>query len=190
MCPTCHQVLAYSQSSIATNIRTHLHTWCAAGWTSGRVKDRLIAQFGNEILASPPKSGFDLLAWVIPAAALAGGVAVASALALRWRGRRGPPAAAAEHRRRDRRPHRRRPGGPRMREAAVAFSAGLLSFATPCVLPLVPAYLGAIGARSTDPRRALLAALPVRARLLGGVHRPRSRGGPGGRGAHRPPRRS
>ena len=47
-----------------------------------------------------------------------------------------------------------------MREAAVAFSAGLLSFATPCVLPLVPAYLGAIGARSTDPRRALLAALP------------------------------
>lgn len=47
-----------------------------------------------------------------------------------------------------------------MREAAVAFSAGLLSFATPCVLPLVPAYLSAIGARSTDPRRALLASLP------------------------------
>ena len=91
MCPTCHQVLAYSNSSIATNIRTHLHTWCAAGWTSGRVKDRLIAQFGNEILASPPRSGFDLLAWVIPGAALACGIAVASALALRWRGRRGPP---------------------------------------------------------------------------------------------------
>ena len=47
-----------------------------------------------------------------------------------------------------------------MREAAVAFSAGLLSFATPCVLPLVPAYLSAIGARSTDPRRALFASLP------------------------------
>ena len=47
-----------------------------------------------------------------------------------------------------------------MREAAVAFSAGLLSFATPCVLPLVPAYLGAIGARSTDPRRSLQASLP------------------------------
>jgi cytochrome c-type biogenesis protein len=47
-----------------------------------------------------------------------------------------------------------------VREAAVAFSAGLLSFATPCVLPLVPAYLSAIGARSTDPRRALFASLP------------------------------
>jgi cytochrome c-type biogenesis protein CcmH len=91
MCPTCHQVLAYSQSSIADNIRTHLQTWCSSGWTSGQVKNRLIAQFGIAILASPPRSGFDLLAWVIPAAALAAGVAVASALALRWRGRRGPP---------------------------------------------------------------------------------------------------
>lgn len=91
MCPTCHQVLAYSQSSIADGIRRHLHTWCAAGVTSGQVKDRLIAQFGNEILASPPKHGFDLLAWLVPAAVLAGGVALATALTLRWRGRRGPP---------------------------------------------------------------------------------------------------
>ncbi len=91
MCPTCHQVLAYSQSSIADNIRAHLHSWCRAGWTSGQVKNRLIAQFGNEILASPPKQGFDLLAWVVPGAVLAGGVGLATALTLRWRGRRGPP---------------------------------------------------------------------------------------------------
>jgi cytochrome c-type biogenesis protein CcmH len=91
MCPTCHQVLAYSQSSIADNIRSHLQTWCSGGWTSSQVKNRLIAQFGIAILASPPKSGFDLLAWVIPGAALAAGVAVATALTLRWRGRRGPP---------------------------------------------------------------------------------------------------
>jgi cytochrome c-type biogenesis protein CcmH len=91
MCPTCHQVLAYSQSTIATNIRGHLRTWCAAGWTSGQVKDRLIAQFGREILASPPKRGFDLLAWVIPGVALLAGTIAAGALAMRWRGRRGPP---------------------------------------------------------------------------------------------------
>jgi cytochrome c-type biogenesis protein CcmH/NrfF len=91
MCPTCHQVLAYSQSRIADNIRAHLHQWCAAVWTSGRVKSRLIAQFGPEIQASPPKHGFDLLAWVIPGAALLGGAIVSAALAMRWRGRRGPP---------------------------------------------------------------------------------------------------
>lgn len=91
MCPTCHQVLAYSQSNIATNIRTHLHQWCAAGWTSGQVKSRLIAQFGPEIQASPPKKGFDLLAWLIPGGALLAGAIVAATLAMRWRGRRGPP---------------------------------------------------------------------------------------------------
>ena len=91
MCPTCHQVLAYSQSTIATNIRTHLHRWCASGWTSGRVMNRLTAQFGPEIRASPPKRGFDLLAWVIPGAALLAGTIVAAVLASRWRGRRGPP---------------------------------------------------------------------------------------------------
>jgi cytochrome c-type biogenesis protein CcmH/NrfF len=55
------------------------------------VKDRLIAQFGQEILAAPPKHGFDLLAWAIPGAALLAGAIVAGVLATRWRGRRGPP---------------------------------------------------------------------------------------------------
>jgi cytochrome c-type biogenesis protein CcmH len=91
MCPTCHQVLAYSQSNIADNIKQRLQAWCANGTTSGQVKSRLVAQFGPEILASPPKQGFDLLAWVIPAAALVAGIGVASAVALRWRGHRGPP---------------------------------------------------------------------------------------------------
>jgi cytochrome c-type biogenesis protein CcmH/NrfF len=91
MCPTCHQVLAYSQSAIADEIRGHLFTWCSAGVTSSQVKNRLIAQFGREILASPPKSGFDLLAWLIPGAVLCWGIAVAGLLALRWsRGRDGP----------------------------------------------------------------------------------------------------
>jgi cytochrome c-type biogenesis protein CcmH/NrfF len=95
MCPTCHQVLAYSQSAIADEIRRHLYTWCSAGVTPTQVKSRLIAQFGNEILASPPKSGFDLLAWLIPGAVLLGGGGAAGLLALRWsRGRGGPPGPA------------------------------------------------------------------------------------------------
>jgi cytochrome c-type biogenesis protein len=44
--------------------------------------------------------------------------------------------------------------------ALLAFVAGIASFATPCVLPLVPAYLSAIGARSGGPRQALAAAVP------------------------------
>src|SRR3954470_15108002 len=61
------------------------------------------------------------------------------------------------------RPHRsrvfakRRPSEERMSGAAVAaaFAAGALSFATPCVLPLVPGYLAAIGiGDATTGRRA------------------------------------
>ena len=47
-----------------------------------------------------------------------------------------------------------------MTDAAVAFGAGLVSFATPCVLPLVPAYLSAVGIRPGGSRRSLAAALP------------------------------
>jgi cytochrome c-type biogenesis protein len=45
-------------------------------------------------------------------------------------------------------------------DAAVAFGAGVVSFCTPCVLPLVPAYLSAISIRPGGPRRSLAAALP------------------------------
>jgi len=45
-------------------------------------------------------------------------------------------------------------------DTVVAFGAGLVSFATPCVLPLVPAYLSAIGIRPGSVRSSLIAALP------------------------------
>jgi cytochrome c-type biogenesis protein len=47
-----------------------------------------------------------------------------------------------------------------VRDAGVAFAAGLVSFATPCVLPLVPAYLSSIGARAGDARQSVAAAAP------------------------------
>jgi cytochrome c-type biogenesis protein len=45
---------------------------------------------------------------------------------------------------------------------ALAFAAGLLSFATPCVLPLVPGYLSAVSgaAPGVGGRRVLSASLP------------------------------
>jgi cytochrome c-type biogenesis protein len=44
----------------------------------------------------------------------------------------------------------------------LAFVAGLLSFATPCVLPLVPGYISAVSGREvgTGGRRVLVASLP------------------------------
>jgi cytochrome c-type biogenesis protein len=47
-------------------------------------------------------------------------------------------------------------------KAAVAFLAGMVSFATPCVLPLVPGYLSAISgvAPGVGGRRVVVASLP------------------------------
>ena len=46
----------------------------------------------------------------------------------------------------------------------LAFAAGLLSFATPCVLPLVPAYLATVSGREVGARggRVVGASLPFR----------------------------
>ncbi len=53
----------------------------------------------------------------------------------------------------------------------IALAAGLVSFLSPCVLPLVPGYLGFIGG-TVAPRRGSASgrgAAPGRGRLLGGV---------------------
>ena len=56
------------------------------GWSEARTCDYLVAQFGEEVLAAPPKHGFDLLAWLVPAAVLLGGAALAAGC-WRWPGR-------------------------------------------------------------------------------------------------------
>jgi cytochrome c-type biogenesis protein CcmH len=92
MCITCHVPIDQSDSRFANHVRDFLHEKCQAGWTSSQVKDTLVRQFGEEILAAPPRHGFTLLAWLVPGAVLLAGVGVAVALARRWsRSRGGPP---------------------------------------------------------------------------------------------------
>jgi len=92
MCITCRVPIDQSESAFAQHVRDFVHQKCQAGWTSSQVKDTLVARFGEEILAAPPKHGFSLLAWLVPGAVLLTGIGIAAALALRWsRSRQGPP---------------------------------------------------------------------------------------------------
>jgi cytochrome c-type biogenesis protein CcmH len=93
MCVPCNQRLDQSQSAVAVRMRTQLAEFHRKGWSEQRVKDYFVAQYGPEVLAAPPRHGFDLLAWVIPAVVLIGGAAIAFALAMAWSRSRGARAA-------------------------------------------------------------------------------------------------
>jgi cytochrome c-type biogenesis protein CcmH len=93
MCPVCPgETLEQSNSPAAQQVERFISTRIAAGDSKEEIKDRLVAEYGPQILAAPRKEGFDLLAWVLP---LVGGLVGALLLgfaAWRWsRGREPAP---------------------------------------------------------------------------------------------------
>jgi len=93
MCPTCGTSLELSNAPAANQIRRFVRARIAAGDTKSEIEDKLVAEFGRGVLASPPKKGFDLLAWVLPLLALGLGAAVIGVLVVRWSRSREPAAA-------------------------------------------------------------------------------------------------
>ena len=102
VCPTCKTTLQMSNAPVADRMRAFIRQRIAAGDTKSEIKDKLVAQFGESVLAAPPARGFNLLAWLVP---IAGGLIAAIAvavLALRWSRARAAPAgdpSAADSRR-------------------------------------------------------------------------------------------
>ena len=85
MCPICGTALNLSGAPQADRERAFIRRQIAAGKTKEEIKDALVAQYGTEVLAEPPKSGFDLTAWLVPAAGiLLAALAIAIGLR-RWR---------------------------------------------------------------------------------------------------------
>lgn len=92
ICPTCHEPLALSSSPIADRMRAFIRARIAAGDTKSEIKTKLVDQFGESVLAAPPKHGFNLLAWLLPLIGLALGAVVLAVLARRWSRARATPA--------------------------------------------------------------------------------------------------
>lgn len=86
-CPQCGVPLALATDAPQAKaqrefIRELVEDDCAS---KQEVKDALVAQFGERVLAEPGNDGFDIAAWAVPAIALiaaSGGLALAFA---RWR---------------------------------------------------------------------------------------------------------
>src|SRR5712692_3951677 len=90
MCPTCHTTLDQSNSPEARRIEQFIRERIAVGDTKSEIKAKLVAQFGQSILAAPPRHGFDLLAWWLPIGGVVAGGVILGIGAWRWSRMREP----------------------------------------------------------------------------------------------------
>jgi cytochrome c-type biogenesis protein CcmH len=99
MCVVCRTPLAVANGPQADAERQQIRELIAQGKNERQIKDALVAQYGERVLALPRGSGFDLAVYLVPIAAVLLGLAVLLVALPRWRrsarARAAQPAVAA-----------------------------------------------------------------------------------------------
>ena len=110
MCPVCPgESIDQSQNPLAAQMRNIVSEKLEQGWSESQIKSFFVERYGDSVLLEPRRSGFSLIAWLLPPIGVAGaGVAVVLALRIMRR-----PARAG-----DRRP----PDGVQLSEEGVQLS--------------------------------------------------------------------
>ena len=93
-CVVCQNLsVADSPSEMAAQMRAIVRERLAAGDSPEQVREYFVQRYGEWILLAPRRSGFNLLVWWFPVAALAVGFTVVALLLRRWTRRRRAAAA-------------------------------------------------------------------------------------------------
>lgn len=86
----CNAVLTnctHSECMVRDSMLTGIKDMLSKGQGEAQITQAFVAQYGEQVLASPPKKGFNLTAWITPFAAIfAGGAAIYFAIT-KWVGR-------------------------------------------------------------------------------------------------------
>jgi cytochrome c-type biogenesis protein CcmH len=85
MCLVCGTPLNVSDSPQAQDERAFITKLIDRGYTKKQVKDAMVAQFGPGVLDVPRGHGFDLAAYLVPAAVIVGAAGAIAVAVTRWR---------------------------------------------------------------------------------------------------------
>jgi len=91
-CVTCGTPLDVSNAPAARRMKARIDLRISQGATKQQILDEFVADFGRQVLATPPKRGFDLVAWLLPSLAVVGGLCAIPFVTRAWAKRR--PAVA------------------------------------------------------------------------------------------------
>ena len=87
MCVECRTALNVSNAPVADQERAFIRDRIAEGMTKEEIKAALVEEYGPDVLAEPPSEGFDVAAWLVPAALVALAALGIVLMARRWRRR-------------------------------------------------------------------------------------------------------
>jgi cytochrome c-type biogenesis protein CcmH len=85
MCPVCGTLLGLAESPQATREKAFVEKLVKEGKSKDEIKDALVAQYGNAVLAEPNGSGFSISAYVVPIVAFIVAVILLAAAVWKWR---------------------------------------------------------------------------------------------------------
>jgi cytochrome c-type biogenesis protein CcmH len=85
MCPVCAgQTVAESDATVAREMRAIIRQKLVAGETPDQILRYFVTQFGDGVLAEPPRRGLSVILYLGPMLALAGGLVIAAVFIRRW----------------------------------------------------------------------------------------------------------
>jgi cytochrome c-type biogenesis protein CcmH len=85
MCPVCGTLLELAESPQAEREKAFVSRLVKEGKTKQQIKDALVAEYGDEVLALPQGSGFSLSAYLVPIIAFVVAAVVLAFGVARWR---------------------------------------------------------------------------------------------------------
>jgi cytochrome c-type biogenesis protein CcmH/NrfF len=91
MCPVCGTLLELAESPQAQRQKVFIKRLVASGASKEQIKDALVAEYGEEVLALPEGEGFNLSAYLVPIVAFVLAVIALAFGIARWRRAGDPP---------------------------------------------------------------------------------------------------